>query len=213
MTDLHSHILYGLDDGARSAEESRAMLVAAAKIGIERIIATPHVRRLPFDRELALERLHELQPIAKALGIRLELGFEVHWNVLLALDDAAFSEYCFVDDNMLLMEFSLSAEDAPQGHEQMIYRLQRSGLQVIIAHPERYPFVQRDLTIAERWHDMGCELQLDAVCLKQNMEPGSKQAARELFDKGLGDYLASDAHCVKDYELFGKAMKWAERRG
>jgi protein-tyrosine phosphatase len=143
----------------------------------------------------------------------LDLGFEVHWNVLLALDDAALSEYCFQDADVLLMEFSLSMEDAPQGHEQMIYRLQRSGYQVVIAHPERYPFVQRDLTLVERWRDMGCALQLDAICLKQNMEPGSKQAARRLFDAGLIDYLASDAHCVKDYVLFDKAVKWAERHG
>ena len=211
MTDTHSHILYGLDDGALSVEESRAMLAAAANIGVKRIVATPHVRKLPFDRALAIARRQELLPAAEELGIRLELGFEVHWNVLLTLEDIALSEYCFADAKTLLMEFSLSMEDAPQGHEQMIYHLQRNGIQVIIAHPERYPFVQHDLAIAERWHDMGCELQLDAICLKQNMESGSKQTARKLFAAGLVDYLASDAHCVADYVKFGKALKWAGR--
>lgn len=211
MTDLHCHILDGLDDGARNAAESSAMLKAAAAIGVDHIIATPHVRRLPFDRALAMERRQELAPAAEALGIRLELGFEVHWNVLLGLDDTAFSECCFVDRDIFLMEFSLSAEDEPQGQEQMIYRLQRTGLHVVIAHPERYPFVQRDLSIAERWRDMGCALQLDAVCLKQNMEPGSKRTARRLFAAGQADYLASDAHCVEDYIKFGKALRWAER--
>lgn len=211
MIDIHSHILYGLDDGARDANESGEMLAAAAKIGIDHIIATPHVRQLPFNRDLALERYQELLPAAEDLGICLELGFEVHWNVLLELDDAAFLEYCFFDSDILLVEFSLSAEDAPLGHEQMIYRLQRSGLHVIIAHPERYPFVQRGLEIAERWRDMGCDLQLDAVCLKHNMESGSKQAARRLFAGGQVDYLASDAHCVADYVQFGKAIDWARR--
>lgn len=212
MTDTHCHILYGLDDGARDFEESKQMLHAAVEAGIDEIVATPHVRRLPFDRALAVERLHELRPFADALGIFITLGFEVHWNVLLALDEASFSEYCFLDRDVMLLEFSLSAEDAPQGHEQMIYRLQRSGLSVMIAHPERYPFVQRDLQQAERWHDMGCELQLDAICLKQDYEAGSKRAARALFSSGQADYFASDAHCAADYKRFSKALKWIEKR-
>lgn len=209
MTDIHSHILYGMDDGAQTRADSESMLKAAQAVGVERIIATPHARRQPVDLALAEARRDELRTSAEAVGIQLDLGFELHWNVLLALSEAEYAQYCMGDTNTLLLEFSLTMGEAPQGHEQMIYRLQRGGIQVIIAHPERYPFVQKRPAIADRWRDMGCALQCDAICLRHGYEPGSKRTARLLFARGAYDYFASDAHCAEDYKRFGKAMAWA----
>lgn len=211
MTDIHSHILYGLDDGAQTRAESKAMLEAAKAAGVDRIVATPHARRLPVDRALAQARLQELRTFSEADGIRLYLGYELHWNVLLALTEADYTDYCLPGGSTMLLEFSLTMAEAPQGHEQRIYRLQRDGFHIVIAHPERYPFVRRRPDVAERWHDMGCELQCDASCLRRDREFGSKRAARRLFERDLYDYFASDAHCAGDYERFGKAMEWVDK--
>lgn len=187
------------------------MLAAAQQAGIDWIVATPHVRRADFDRALAVQRYQELSVYAQEKEIRLDLGFEVHWNFLVTLEPELYAEYCIQGTRRILIEFSLSADDLPDGHDRKIYQLQRSGLIVVIAHPERYPFVQKDRTIAERWRDMGCELQLDANCLVHAYERSSKPTARKLFKDGLFDHLCSDAHCTDDYSTFSEAMSWAKK--
>lgn len=211
MTDIHCHILYGLDDGAQSLQESKRMLSAARKMGIERMIATPHVKHMPYDLEEAKARYREVREYAAQKGIELNLGFEVHWNALHALKEQELDQYCFQGTRTMLVEFSLSADELPQDHDQMIYRVQREGLHIIIAHPERYRFVQKDLFHAERWKDLGCDLQLDAICLMRAYEPMSKITARKLLKANRYDFFASDAHCAEDYEAYSKALNWAER--
>jgi len=205
MVDMHSHILFGVDDGARNITESREMLAAAKSVGVNRIIATPHARVDHFDRRLVDERYAELREVAAKKGIALRLGYEVHWNLVLALDGSEYADFCMANTHQMLLEFSLSADELPQNHDQVIYRLQRSGISIIIAHPERYRFVQQDCSVAERWIDMGCRLQLDAVCLLRSREPKCKATARRLLNAEMYQYAASDAHCAKDYDDFGKA--------
>ena len=71
MIDIHSHILYGVDDGAKDYEESVKMLKEAHKAGIRTIVATPHVRKPHFDKNKAKESLEKLKPVAESLGIKL----------------------------------------------------------------------------------------------------------------------------------------------
>lgn len=212
MVDMHSHILFGVDDGARDLSESRRMLAAARAVGVDKIIATPHARSDSFDYQLVNERYCELREIAEEKGIVLRLGFEVHWNFLLSLDESEYLNFCLANTRQMLLEFSMSASELPQNHDQMIYRLQRSEINIIIAHPERYRFVQKDYSIIERWTDMGCRLQLDAICLLKSRGPKCKATARKLFDAEMYHYAASDAHCVEDYEAFGKACDWIDKQ-
>ncbi len=65
MVDMHSHILFGVDDGARDLSESRRMLTTARAVGVNKIIATPHARSDSFNRQLVNERYCELREIAK----------------------------------------------------------------------------------------------------------------------------------------------------
>ena len=180
MVDMHSHILFGVDDGAHDLSESRRMLAAARSVGVNKIIATPHARSDSFNRQLVNERYFELKEIAEEKGIVLRLGFEVHWNFLLSLAESEYLDFCLANTRQMLLEFSLSANELPQNHDQMIYRLQRAGIKIIIAHPERYRFIQKDCSIVERWLDMGCQLQLDAICLLKARGPKCKTIARKV---------------------------------
>lgn len=211
MIDIHSHILYGIDDGAESLNVSDQMLSAAKSVGITHIIATPHLKKLPYDFEAINASYEQVNQLAQQKEIRLDLGFEVYWNALLGLNEETFRKVTIRNTRRILVEFSLSADELPPGHDQMIYRLQRCGLEIIIAHPERYRFVQHDASIVDRWKDMGCSLQLDAVCLLHSYERMSKPAARKLYKAGYYDFLASDAHCPADYFAYGKALAWSKR--
>ena len=211
MIDPHSHILYRVDDGAESISESARMLQTASELGITMIMATPHVRVYPYDVETARERHRELIPIAKKNGINLQLGFEVHWDSLYQMRPEEYADFCFQRTSTMLVEFSLQSEALPQNHHDMIYKLQRAGVDILIAHPERYQFVQKDPTLIERWQDMGCRLQLDANCLLSSFESGSKKAARRFLKQNAYEFVASDAHSAVDYEEFGRAVQWIRK--
>ena len=205
LLDIHSHILFNMDDGAQDIEESVKMLRAAQNVHVAGIVATPHVRNAQFNLSKARENFLRLKERALGTGIELTLGFEVHCNTLpdIGFDHAAL--YCTEHTNDLLLEFDL--DSLPIKDERLIYKLQREGLNVIIAHPERYTAVQTDLSRVQRWIDMGCELQLDAHSMLQNKFGGRRKCAEKLIKRNMVHYIASDAHCAMDYEKFGHAVR------
>ena len=211
MVDIHSHIIFGVDDGARDIKETTNMLIAAKQAGVTQIVATPHARVETFDRNKVIENYLIARAIADENGINLKLGCEVHWNYALMLSQDRFLDYCTKNTNKMLIEFSIMDEELPQNHDSMIYRLQRAGIEIIIAHPERYRFLQKDFSCIYRWVDLGCKLQLDANCLIRGSEPRSKNTARKLYKLECYDYVASDAHCADDYTLFEESIKWIKK--
>jgi protein-tyrosine phosphatase len=212
MLDGHCHILYGMDDGAADFEESIAMLIAAKDAGVTGIVATPHVNNLRFDFCLAEERKTELAEYAKHLGIRLQLGSEVSWRILSQLlAEENITRYCREGTNEILIDFHLKGE-MPGDMIKKIFALQRQGLQVVIAHPERYERVQKEIRIAKDWLDMGCCLQLDAnVLLLPVFDPGRRSAVA-MLKQGMYQSVVSDAHCARDYERFSKSVAWIKER-
>lgn len=212
MIDIHSHIIFDVDDGAHNLSESTQMLVAAKNAGITQIIATPHARIEVFDRNRIQDNFRVLRDIAREKGVSLKLGCEVHWNYLLMIDRDRYLDYCTANTNRLLLEFSLTDTELPQNHDQMLYRLQRAGIDIIIAHPERYRFVQKDMSHVQRWIEFGCKLQLDANCVVNAYDFRSKSMAKKLLRSGCYDFIASDAHCADDYLSFAKAIRLIENQ-
>ena len=214
MIDIHCHILYGVDDGARNKIESLRMLDAAKRVGINGLVFTPHIRhtQFPVNRPLIEKCYQELKLEAAQRGIKTKLGFEVYWKTLLEYDESNWQDWCFEGTNLLLLEFSIGENEAPQGMLPLLRRLKALGINVIIAHPERYGFVQKDPYWATRWHDMGCSIQLEGACLVHRMEWGSRKACRRLYRESQADYLASDAHRPEHYDLFARGLRWARKR-
>jgi protein-tyrosine phosphatase len=211
MLDRHSHILYGLDDGAPDLKTSVAMLRAAKLAGVTSIVATPHVINTAFDIALAKERKNELIPYANDIGIELLLGYEVHWRAFSQIPFEEASAFCCEKTNEILIEFSMSSM-LPKNMMKGIFALQRAGLQVIIAHPERYECVQKEMSITNEWQEMGCWLQLDANVLTTLPLDPARRCAMKLLKQKIYHCYASDAHCEGDYIRFQKAAAWIIRR-
>ena len=81
------------------------------------------------------------------------------------------------------------------------------GYRVIIAHPERYDAIRKDVSLAERLVDLGCDLQASADFIKGGRLGNSKRTVKKLFKMGLYRYIASDAHKVEHYEMLAKARE------
>ena len=153
MRDIHCHILPGVDDGARDLDESLAMLEAAKQAGVTSIVCTPHCRDPYFDYD-AMWDAYELL-VAHTEGLPLQIGFVVNHRKLMELG-MQWAEYLHFDgSNEFLLELSshCTARDFEE-YERTIYELQGKGYDVIIAHPERYKAIQKDVSIAE-WTGQG----------------------------------------------------------
>ena len=188
MRDIHCHILPGVDDGAADLDESLAMLEAAKRAGVTRIVCTPHCRDPYFD-------------------------YDNHRKLVeLGIDGAEHLH--FDGTNEFLLELSTHADAyAFREYENTIYDLQCRGYQVIIAHPERYRAVQKDVSVAERLVDMGCKLQASADFIAGGRFGREKKPAQRLFDQNLYSFIASDAHNAGHYDCLAKARAKFSVRG
>ena len=205
MKDIHCHILYGVDDGAGTKDDSLRMLDIAAAGGISEIVATPHYRGRWKNRERARENYAQLQPEAQARGIALALGAEFFW---MEFDrdhiERYVSEMTLGDSREFLFELDRHTEFSQV--EESIYMLQQAGLSVLIAHPERNVPIQREKQAAKQYLDSCCGFVMSSDALAfWRLSSIYKTAMRE-YKRGNYTYIASDAHSPSDYERHIKLL-------
>lgn len=206
MRDIHCHILPGVDDGARDLEESLAMLDAARRVGVTNIVCTPHCRAPYFDYDAMWNAYRVL--VAHAQGFELQMGFEVNHEMLMELGLDWADRLHFDGSVEFLLELSTNATPVEfRQYERTIYELQCRGYDVIIAHPERYRLIQKDVEYARDLVRMGCTLQASADFVQGGRFGRERRPAKRLFDEMLYTYIASDAHCVKHYDCLYKACR------
>lgn len=206
MLDIHAHILPGVDDGATDDAEAVEMLKAAHRAGIDRIIATPHVsNNKRIERtESAYDRLRN---VAQEYGITLIQGCELSVGVLAGVEitPEALEPFAIGRTKFLLLEFP---EDVPPvDWEYLVSDIKRVGFHAIIAHPERYRYIAKDISVARSLLNYGCELQLDALSYARGRFSSERRAAMTLMNNGLISYIASDAHRISDYISFGAVRR------
>lgn len=193
MIDIHSHFLYGLDDGAPDREASLAMLRMAAESGTTDIVATPHSdTTFPFQPDAVAAQLAEL---AEASGgtPRLHCGcdFHLHYeNIQDALANPA--RYTINHKSYLLVEFSDLVIFNNSG--QILEALMAAGMRPIITHPERNSLLQQRVALLAEWVAKGCYLQVTAQSVLGEFGRRAENTAQELMKRGLVHFVASDAH-------------------
>lgn len=204
MRDMHCHILPGVDDGARDLDESLAMLEAAKQAGVTSIVCTPHCRDPYFDYDAMWDAFELLR--AHAGGFPLTMGFEVNHAKLMDLGMEWANHLAIDGTGEFLLELSTRASEMEfRTYERTIFELQGMGYTVIIAHPERYRAIQKDIDIARRLVKMGCKLQASADFVSGGRLGAEKKPAKRLFEENLYSYIASDAHRVEHYKHLAKA--------
>lgn len=193
MIDIHSHIVWGVDDGARDREQSLAMLKMAAEAGTTDIVATPHAdHQFKFDPKLVAERILDL---GEATGNvpRIHRGCDLHMsleNINAVLKDPTpftINGHCY-----LMVEFA----DAfvPPSTDEVLRQFVASGIVPVVTHPERNPILQGAHKRLESWIELGCLMQVTAQCLTDRFGAVAQKAAWELLRKGMVHVIASDAH-------------------
>jgi protein-tyrosine phosphatase len=208
LVDLHTHVLYGLDDGARTLDDSLAMIRIAAEHGTTDLVATPHANpEFPFEPERVTERLTELSS-ASTGGPRLHPGCDFHLtyeNIQDAIEHP--TKYAIGHKNYLLVEFSdlLIFHNAAQ----IFGRLGDTGLIPVITHPERNALLRQRADEIARWVESGACVQLTAQSLTGEFGRKAEKFCRLLLDRGLVHFAASDAHdCERRPPRLDQARNW-----
>lgn len=204
MIDIHAHVLPGVDDGAIDESMSQSMMQRAVDLGITDIITTSHVYH-PDDQTRNMAKWPNTAARAHAIGLTLHAGCEFNYRALAKTGTRNLERFCLAGTPCILLEFS---NDNPmQGWEATLCELAENGYAVIIAHPERYLYIQKDLGIAREMMDYGCELQVDAGGLLSGMLDAEQKTAKKLLNAGMVSYIASDAHRPEHYATFAKAIR------
>lgn len=205
MRDEHCHIIWGVDDGSPNWETTCAMVDAARRCGITEIVCTPHMRWEDFDRGVVEERFARLASYAP--DISWTLGFEVYYKRLLALGLERAREFTIGDSDTILLEFNSGAH-VPHDWERTFYALQGThGLDIVLAHPERYASVLEDFDVAYRMRESGVRMQVSAGDLLGGPFNRRARVAKRLLSEGLADAVVSDAHRPEHYADFEKARR------
>ncbi|MEO5781725.1 MAG: CpsB/CapC family capsule biosynthesis tyrosine phosphatase, partial [Ginsengibacter sp.] len=200
-TDIHSHILAGIDDGSQDITTSLKLVKGLYDLGYRRLVATPHVigdyyRNNPIiiNRELEI-----LKRACAEAGIDIELSAAAEY----MLDDYFVNilnrkEVLPVFQNYLLTELPYSV--IPMNVSEMVFEIITAGYKPILAHPERYFYYHHDFTEYARLKDMGFLLQVNLLSLTGYYGPQVAKAAKYIFENDLADFVGTDMHHFRHLE-------------
>jgi len=191
MIDIHCHILHDIDDGPPSMEKAIEMLCAARADGIDTIIATPHFNSTTVP--MISTRCEELSGHAEQYGIKLLTGCEYTLSDFsVELDKTVIplgkTSFVLVD---------LNTYSIPLSMEQLAFKAGLKGLHLILAHPEKLLPLESLRKMIEL-HQHGIFFQVNAASINGKSGSGAQLTAEKMIAAGICDYIASDAHNVKN---------------
>jgi protein-tyrosine phosphatase len=195
-TDMHSHLLPGIDDGSPNVETSQTLISGLQLLGLQNFITTPHILWDLYkntNETIATAKQSLLQHLAVSLhNISLNAAAEYfmddHLSQLLAKKIPLLCIY----KNYVLVEFSFVS--APLNWKQQLFQLQMSGYQPVLAHPERYSYFAGNKKIFEEIKSTGCLLQVNLLSVTGYYNKTAQDTARYLADKKMIDFLGTDLH-------------------
>lgn len=208
-TDVHSHLIPGVDDGAQNIDDSLSLLKGLQELGYKKAIITPHILYYSFPEGISVldEKLAYVKQEAAKEGIDMEL--EVAGEFMLDDDISERVEKkeikTFGQKKYLLFEFPISTE--PTNYADWLFNLQCAGFNLVLAHPERYRyFYMFDKTKYEEIKDRGVLFQINLMSLSGYYGEVEKQAAEYLISEGMVDLVGSDCHKQRHIEAIKRSL-------
>lgn len=212
-TDIHSHLLPGIDDGARSVEHSLELLTTMAQLGIKHAYTTPHIRneKFPNTSHTILQSLELLRKRCEISGLPLDLHVAAEYFLdEFFLDTLKSSDSTLMSLGEKYILFELPFVNESMHLYQAVYEIQQRGYVPLLAHPERYEYMLTQKNKYHEWHERGILFQLNINSAMGFYSKESHHLAHWLIKEGLVDALGSDTHHKRHLEYLGDALqeKW-----
>lgn len=195
-TDMHSHLLPGIDDGAENIEQSLELIRGMRELGYKKLITTPHVMWDMYknSHDIIREKLKLVQQAVKEAGIDVEINaaaeyfLDEHVEELLQNKEPLLN----VSGNMVLTEFSMAFP--AYNIKDILFEMQMQGYQPIVAHPERYIYLERNKEFYTELKDIGCLFQLNLLSLGGHYGRSVNELAQYLLKNGFYNLIGTDLH-------------------
>lgn len=206
FVDIHSHLLPGIDDGAKDMDTSIALLLKMASYGIKNFITTPHVlgNVYPNSSEVIKQKL---AAVKKELEKRKIKGISIQAAAEYMLDEEFSAlldqkDILVLKDNYILVEMSYFS--APINLYELLFKIQLKGYKPVLAHPERYNFYHTDFKNYYKLKQAGCLFQLNLLSLTDQYGKGVQKTSEKLLKENLYDFVGTDTHHQNHLELLPK---------
>ena len=217
--DIHSHVLPGIDDGAKIMEDTRFLLNEMLDFGFTKVITSPHTMKNVWDNSSTtiLEAKAKVEKELPSESNRLQLSCASEY--FLDTDFVKLFEtesLLTLKENYVLVEMSYL--NAPIQLYDIIFQLQLKGYQPVLAHPERYTFFHSNFSEYERLKKAGCLFQMNLLSSVGYYGKEVSAIAEELLAKEMIDFVGSDIHhkihvfsfkaklVIKSIDLFEEAI-------
>ncbi len=195
-TDMHCHLIPQVDDGSKCMEESIECLRTLQAVGYKKVYVTPHFQhpRFPNDEDDIVRRYGDLLKAAQEAGVTIEMAgiageYRIDNGFKARLDNPRFLK---VADKYVLTEFSLHQQ--MMGADELIFDLQNNGYEVILAHPERYPYLNIDGSRMEQLLNQGVYMQVNVLSLGGFYGEEAKRRAYAMIKRKWVSFLGTDTH-------------------
>ena len=194
-TDIHCHILPGIDDGSPDVDTSIELIQRMLSWGINRIIATPHVTQASFENtpETMSNALKSLNEALKNKNIEIDIIHSAEYRIdelfITQLNNGTIVPF---PNNYLLVENSFIQE--PWNLDQLLFDLKVKGYRPILAHPERYMYYYSKKDRYKTIHSTGTKFQINILSIAGYYGKEEKRIAMELIEKGFVDFIGTDLH-------------------
>jgi protein-tyrosine phosphatase len=206
-TDMHSHLIPGIDDGAKTIEDSIGLIRQLHSVGYSKLITTPHIMSDYFKNtpEIINEGLEIVRAAIKAENIPVTIDAAAEYYI----DDGFMSKVederlLTFGENYLLVEISYM--NPPDNLKEILFRCMVLGYKPILAHPERYPYWYNNFDEYRSIRDMGVYLQLNLNSLSGYYGPDAKRTAEKLIDNSLVDLVGTDMHHLRHAHALQKCL-------
>ncbi|MFD2568107.1 tyrosine-protein phosphatase [Pseudotenacibaculum haliotis] len=196
FVDIHSHLLPGIDDGAKDLSHSIQLIKTMYSYGIKNFITTPHVLGdvYPNSSKVILQKVEEVREELKKEGLE-DINFSAAAEYMM---DEQFIELLNAGDLLTLKDDFLLVEmsyfSAPMNLYDVLFDIQLKGYKPVLAHPERYNFYHNNFDSYYKLKKAGCLFQLNFLSLTDQYGPHVKKISQKLLDLNMYDFVGTDTH-------------------
>lgn len=206
-TDMHSHLIPGVDDGAKDLEDSLELIRGLKSLGFNKLITTPHVMSGYYenDKEVIVKGLEKLRKGVQEASIDIEIEAAAEYYLDDYFEKLLEKESLLTfSDGFVLVEISFSSK--PNYLHNYIFKIRTKGYKPILAHPERYTYFKNDFKQYTHLKEIGCSFQVNILSLTGYYGSVVKKIAEKLLKNGMVDFLGTDMHHERHLERLKKSI-------